>query len=252
MSTHNQPGSEQEMFARVLSHDVASLIRSARQLSAYTREDILREDADSAMHALGMLDVRLAHLDRFFVDLIRYYRAGQRHGDVVQFSMTEILREAYSRVSMPASAQLRLSCEVDMVVADITLLRTVLHELFENTLKHHQDPGELIVSVEVAQGKDQRTMVTISDNGPGVAPSTGSRVLDPFFKVNSRAGSAGLGLSICKRELESAGGSIYVLPSADGFSVGITLPREASARYDERKPSIEPLRKGSTPELKLV
>ncbi|MEO1320349.1 MAG: hypothetical protein AAFV30_07235, partial [Pseudomonadota bacterium] len=59
-----------EAFSRLLSRDVAALVRSARQLSGYVREDVLRGDVDAAMQALGLLDVRLAGLDRFVAEYL--------------------------------------------------------------------------------------------------------------------------------------------------------------------------------------
>ena len=65
-------------FERTLARDVAGLLRAARQLSAYAREDVLRGDVDAAMQALALLDVRIAGIDRFIADFLRYRRAGRR------------------------------------------------------------------------------------------------------------------------------------------------------------------------------
>ncbi len=216
--------SEMQSFARVLSHDMSALIRSARQLSAYAREDVLREDADAAMHAIGMLDVRLANLDRLVAELIRFHRAGQRPLQWETFSISNVLQAEYGKLSAPASARLVLNVAHDSIVGDLTLTRTVLRELLGNALVHHDAPHSMVISVDVARTRDAGILLHMQDNGPGLPAGTADRVLEPFIKLSGKAGAAGLGLSICKRELEAASGRISIRPHSDGFCVAVTLP----------------------------
>ena len=219
-----QKRTELQSLARVLSHDMASLIRSARQLSAYAREDVLREDADAAMHALGMLDVRLAGLDRLVGELLRYQRAGQRVLQWEPFSISELLQAEYARLAPPANARLLLNIAYDVVVNDRALVRTVIGEVFGNALAHHDNPHALVLSVDALRMRDGSTLIHIQDNGPGLPAGAAERVLEPFIKLGGKAGAAGLGLTICKRELEAAGGDIAIKPDADGCCVAVTLP----------------------------
>lgn len=215
---------ELQSFTRVLSHDMASLIRSARQLSAYAREDVLREDADATMHALGMLDVRLANLDRLLGELLRYQRAGQRVLQWEPFSIGEVLQGEYARLAAPANARLLMNIAYDIVVNDRALVRTVVGEVFANALAHHDNPHALVISVDVLRMRDGSTLLQIHDNGPGVPAAAAQRVLEPFIKLGGKAGAAGLGLTICKRELDAAGGHIALKPDASGCCVAVTLP----------------------------
>jgi two-component system sensor histidine kinase FlrB len=57
--------------------------------------------------------------------------------------------------------------------------------------------------------------VEIADNGPGIPEALRERIFEPFFR-GSRAGSAGLGLAISARILESFGGGIEAVPSPRG------------------------------------
>src|SRR5690606_8481910 len=47
---------------------------------------------------------------------------------------------------------------------------------------------------------------SVSDNGPGIAPSLRSRVLEPFF--STRSGGTGLGLAVAKAVAEAHGGRL--------------------------------------------
>ena len=49
----------------------------------------------------------------------------------------------------------------------------------------------------------------VEDEGPGIDPSLGAQLFEPFWTTREE-GAGGLGLAICKRIVEEAGGSIEV------------------------------------------
>ncbi|MEO0574610.1 MAG: ATP-binding protein [Pseudomonadota bacterium] len=247
---------DQQRLSRVLSHDLAALVRSARQLSAYAREDVLREDADSAMHAIGMLDVRLANIDRFVSELIRFYRAGERPYRAEPFSITELIHALFKNMCPQEDAQLRLMCTRDVMIADRQLVQTTLRELMKNAVTHRDSSVGIQISVEVTHCDDQTVSIGVEDNGPGVAESLIGTVKQPFVKANGRgnSGSAGLGLAICERDLNAAGGTLHVRNGEHaGVRAEFRIPGGLEAAANNRgRPMIEPVDKAQRPKLKAV
>ena len=242
-----------QAFARALSHDFASLLRSARQLSAYAREDIVREDADAAMHALGMLDLRLAGMDRFVGDLIRFSRAGQRQPDYEQFSLSELAEMVFRKQCAHSNARLSLAIDQDQVVADLVTMRTVFDELFRNAIVHHPEPADLVLHVETSQALgNNATMLAISDNGKGVPDNMLGRIVNPFVKLSSGRNTPGLGLAVIERELAAMGARLQFRSARPGLAAVITLPDFAELVTDPRRPAIEPLDSAEPPRLRLV
>jgi C4-dicarboxylate-specific signal transduction histidine kinase len=74
-------------------------------------------------------------------------------------------------------------------------------------------------------------IITVSDNGPGIAEADREKVFDPFFTTKEPGKGTGLGLSICARLIEGMGGRITV-DRAD----------EGGARFTNRLPgaTLEP------------
>jgi signal transduction histidine kinase len=81
--------------------------------------------------------------------------------------------------------------------------------------------------------------VSVSDDGPGVAPEDAARIFEPYVRAGeeSRSGGLGLGLAICRRLVHAHGGEIGFTPRAGGGSrFAFTLPVCAEPLAGERRP----------------
>jgi signal transduction histidine kinase len=65
-------------------------------------------------------------------------------------------------------------------------------------------------------------MLTVSDDGPGIAPGDRARIFDPFFTTRRDSGGTGMGLAIARAMIEASGASITLSPSDTGttFLIG--------------------------------
>jgi len=92
-------------------------------------------------------------------------------------------------------------------------IRTVLRNLLENARKYSL-PDSRPVEIEVEEGEGG-ILVRVRDDGPGIPEADLPNLFEPFYRVDRsrsrKTGGYGLGLSICKRIIESHGGSIAVM-----------------------------------------
>lgn len=241
-----------QAFTRLLSRDVAALVRSARQLTGHVREDVLRGDIDAAMQALGLLDVRLAGLDRFVAEYLRYERAGQRRPRVEEFGLAALAEAEFRRLGPPAAARFAVNADADCVQADRPLAAEVLHEVLHNALVHHPEPGRLDVVVDIAAAADGRVEIAVSDNGAGIPAAAASRVFEPFVKLSCESGRCGLGLAWCRRALDAAGGYIALRRSDAGACVVIGLPVGSLSKGRAAEGPALPAEGDSKPRLRIV
>lgn len=74
----------------------------------------------------------------------------------------------------------------------------------------------------VAHSNGKQLELSITDNGPGISEELQSRIFDPFFTTKPPGQGTGLGLSVTRRLVQDAGGSI-ALNSRDGAGCCIRL-----------------------------
>ncbi|MBV8761447.1 MAG: sensor histidine kinase [Deltaproteobacteria bacterium] len=70
------------------------------------------------------------------------------------------------------------------------------------------------------------TIITVTDDGPGIPAADRARVFDPFFTTKAAETGTGLGLAVCKHLVAVAGGTIEVGEAADshGAEFRVTIP----------------------------
>ncbi|GHV63228.1 hypothetical protein AGMMS49587_12560 [Spirochaetia bacterium] len=102
-----------------------------------------------------------------------------------------------------------------VILADADRFRSVFENLIRNALEAGGPPEEIGASIRANAGRSDIT-ISIVDRGKGIGEADLKRVFDPFF--TSKSTGTGIGLSISKRFVEAAGGSIE-LKNRDGGGV---------------------------------
>jgi two-component system OmpR family sensor kinase len=129
--------------------------------------------------------------------------------------------------------------EVVVVNGDSGRLRQVFDNLLANVRAH--TPEGTACHVELRRDGNQ-AVLTVTDEGPGVAPEDLTSMTERFFRADaSRArssGGAGLGLSIVAAIVDAHGGTIVIdSPPSAGLRVVVRIP--AAAARSSQDPSGE-------------
>jgi signal transduction histidine kinase len=138
-----------------------------------------------------------------------------------------LTREIFISKAAPKEIEIDVSaCPLGlMVLADESVLSAMVNALMDNAVTFTQKSGRIELAASAADGM---VRLSIVDNGPGVASSDLSRILQPFEhagKAADHAKGAGLGLTLVKAFAELHGGQFDVQSQpGEGFKAVITLP----------------------------
>jgi len=90
--------------------------------------------------------------------------------------------------------------------------------------------GEVRIS---AEKRDDMIVISVSDNGPGIAPDELPHVFERFYRARhgrqQHSGGTGLGLAICRAFIEAHGSAIWVESSVRGATILFSLPLVSAA-----------------------
>jgi PAS domain S-box-containing protein len=98
----------------------------------------------------------------------------------------------------------------------------VVSNLMMNSIHAMQAGGVMSISVEDAVGFTDGIVLTIQDDGVGIAEADLPRIFEAFFTTRSTVGT-GIGLFVAKQFVEGHGGQIEVESRQDGENHGTTV-----------------------------
>jgi signal transduction histidine kinase len=111
------------------------------------------------------------------------------------------------------------------VLANALLLEQIVANLITNAV---ESCGAGVTVAVGAERDGERVRLSVSDNGPGIAPELRERVFRPFH--TTRLGRMGLGLTIAREAAISMGGEIVALEAEGGGArLVLTLPAPPGA-----------------------
>ena len=93
-----------------------------------------------------------------------------------------------------------------------------LGEIFTALLENaaaYRSPERPLQATLTARRRDQAVLITLTDNGVGIAPEFHQRVFRIFEQLHpGQSPGTGIGLALCQKILETIGGSIWIgIPS---------------------------------------
>ncbi len=126
-------------------------------------------------------------------------------GEVIADAMTHIDRSSAQHKVMTLIADDYL-----MAYMDARLIEQVLINLVNNAVKYTPAGSTICVSAESSGGS---VLVSVSDNGPGIADESKGKIFDMFYteaRIGDSRRGLGLGLALCKSIVTAHGGEISV------------------------------------------
>ena len=192
-----QQNEQLDQFARVVSHD----LRNPLQVASGTLE-LAREQGDPA--CLDRAEAALNRMEWLVDDLLTLAREGERLADTKPVSVQEAAASSWETVQTD-EATLTLDCDA-MILADPNRLQQLLENLFRNSVEHAGSDVTVAVSA-TANG------FAVSDDGPGIPPSTQAEIEDTGC-VSDPSGT-GIGLRVVSTVVEAHNWTL-TLTDADG------------------------------------
>jgi two-component system sensor histidine kinase/response regulator len=201
-----------EQFAFVISHDLQEPLRN---ISIYTEllANHLHEHMDeSARLYENYVLTGVGRMQKLIHDLLQFsriiYEGEQGTGTAdLEAALARVL-EAMSNAIATENATITHD-PLPVVMGDETLLEQVLRNLVSNALKYRKadEPPRVHVS---ATRTGPSWLISTKDNGIGFESQYADRIFTLFQRLHGQEiPGTGVGLAICKRVVEQAGGRIW-------------------------------------------
>ncbi|MCB9367215.1 MAG: HAMP domain-containing protein [Calditrichaeota bacterium] len=223
-------------FVSNASHELKTPVTAIKGSIETLREGALDNPAD-AERFLEIIARQADFLQAIIEDLLSLARIEQatEHQNlaVEKVNIAGLLRDAIEATSLVAESRGQ-KIEVS-VPADLTapinnfLIRQAVINLLDNACKYSPEGTEIKLR---AKSEDQKLVISVQDEGPGISEKHLPRIFERFYRVeasrNRKFGGTGLGLAIVKHAALAHGGTADVdtqLGRGSTFSIRVPLER---------------------------
>jgi PAS domain S-box-containing protein len=218
---------ELEQFAYVASHDLQEPLRMVASYTQLLARRYRGKLDDDAHEFIGYAVDGVTRMQSLISDLLAYSRVGKGGGTVERADLEAVFQRTLDvlRAAIEESGAQVTAGPLPTVAADPVQVGQVLQNLVGNGLKFRgAEPPRVHVS---AERRGDEWLVSVRDNGIGIAPEYAQRIFVIFQRLHTRAEYAGtgIGLAICKKIVERHGGRIWVESAeGQGSTFFFTLP----------------------------
>ncbi|UVL67029.1 KinB sensor domain-containing domain [Pseudomonas sp. B21-031] len=212
---------EQRAFERVrsefvlrASHELRTPVTGMHMAFGLLRERVKFPPEAREYDLLETIGEEMQRLTQLINDLLNFsrYQSGLQKLDIAPCAIDELLERAQLRFTEQAAhKQIELIKELELplprIQADIAQLDRVLDNLLHNAVRHTPSGGRIRLH---ARRHAERVIISVEDNGEGIAYGQQGRIFEPFVQVGRKKGGAGLGLALCKEIVQLHGGRMGV------------------------------------------
>jgi signal transduction histidine kinase len=223
-------------LAHELNQPLTAVLANAQAARRLLDDD--PPDLATARNAMGQAVEQARRAAGVVGRLRRVIERPEAGGDVKPLVLQEVVRSAMHLLA-PEFAQRGVAAQFDAaaqapvrVQAEAVALEQIVHNLLMNALQALDlvPASERRLSVSVGRN-GQEGVLTVTDNGRGIAPEAMPRLFEPFF--STREGGLGLGLSLSETLASGMGGSLSAanaLPRGARFTLLLPLVAASTER----------------------
>jgi len=231
---------ELERFAYVASHDLQEPMRKIASCCQILQDEYADKFDDDGKEWVGFAVASANRMRTLIRDLLAYSRVGKSDTTGAEVDARSICLAAIENLAASAEETgAKIVCHwLPKVCADQTQLGQLFQNLVGNGLKYRSDA---VPEIELgAELKGEFWEFYVKDNGIGIEAEYQDQIFVLFQRLHSKQeySGTGIGLAICKKIVERAGGNIWVESTlGEGSTFRFTWPQQGIAQdAHERNP----------------
>jgi PAS domain S-box-containing protein len=215
-------------LAASMSHEIRNPLVAIKTFAQLLPERF--EDADFRKEFNQIVVQEIDRLDKIITQINNFAHPPELilKSIDVRASVTKGLEIARSRFGINGKVEIETSLPSDLprVFGDESALAEAFAHLVANAAEASADRSKPRISLAAKPVREGRqsaaVIVTVRDNGPGIAPELKEKIFSPFCTTKPRG--MGLGLPIVKRTVFDHHGRVEVDSTSKGTSVSVVLP----------------------------
>ena len=206
--------------ASVIGHDLRNPLAVINNSAYFVRAKMGKGLDPKVEKHLKIIESEIARADKLIADMLTFSRPYEAALETKDFDA--VVSDAVAAYAPPEGGKvdLKLGAKGAAAKLDVKALHDAIKRLLDNAFAAQEDKGA--VKVATAAGKDGLS-VSVTDAGKGVDPKIEAIMYEAFMTTKPKG--MGLGLSLARKLLEGAGGSVSHETGPKGSTFRLVLPK---------------------------
>ncbi len=220
--------SQRNQFLRNVSHELKTPLAAVREGTQLLVDGVAGELSAQQRKVAIIMASSVRRLQVLIDDLLRLQQASfdAQRIQPRDVAVADLLRESLTAHQLTAKQRgIELQGVFDgvHVQGGSQQLRIVFDNLISNAIKYSPEGGCVKITSKLA---DQRALVEVHDEGPGICPDERTRIFEAFVRLRNTESieGNGLGLAIAREFVAAHRGTIEVLDVEKGAHFRVSLP----------------------------
>jgi signal transduction histidine kinase len=205
--------------SRMVGHDLRNPLTGIKGAVYLLRKNHVPKTDEKGNNLLKTIEDCVEYSDKIVRDLLEY--SGEINLDKLKTTPKQLIDCSLLTITVPSNIQIinEVTNEFSMWV-DTGRMERVFNNLIKNAIDAMPQGGKLTITNKKANDQVQ---IDFSDSGIGMSKTVLDKLWTPFFTTKARG--MGVGLSICRRIVESHRGRIEVKSiEGNGTTFSVFLP----------------------------
>jgi len=220
-------------LTRVLRHEIMNSITPiaslTETLSQILKEDLVNKNGGSYIEKESIEDLSdgLNTIENRSKGLVRFVDAYRDYTSIPKPKFTIVpIKKMFSHINNLLKMEMEsLGIEFKMsltpdnleITADRELIEMVLINLIKNAKESIVEINEPRLELRARLDSDQRVIIEVKDNGPGIIPEAMDRIFIPFY--TTKKDGSGIGLALSRQIMQLHNGSLNVKSEPDIYTI---------------------------------
>lgn len=209
-----------------LSHDLKGPVTSTAGLINISKNDVKDETAAKYLKMIEQSNNNLDKILNGIIELVKTDAIVQTVNKIDFHTLIERIIQFYK--NNPETSKVEFKIEIlnkEDFFSNEAAIQSILYNLINNAVTYRSSSSPY-VAVTV-KDTDASVIISVKDNGAGIAPEFQEQIFNMFFKGNSNSKGSGLGLYIVKTIVEKLAGVLELKSEVKkGTEFTIRLPKD--------------------------
>jgi two-component system, sensor histidine kinase and response regulator len=218
-----------QQFAYAASHDLQEPLRTISTFTQLIEAELSGDLTERHKNYFARVLDGTGRMGALIRDLLAYSQVGWETRPTAVVPLDGVLASAVDNLGHQVAESgciIVTPQPLPSVLGDAPNLVSVFYNLLSNSIKYRKPGQGLTVEISAESSSPREWTICVKDNGSGIAPQYHAQIFEPFTRLHgSEIAGTGIGLALCRKIVESAGGRIWVESAVDqGATFCFTLP----------------------------